>query len=290
MMNKVFKSKSSQKILNEYQLNFMKTIIIIKEIFNKLLTDLHLLPYSIKCLCKIILILIRKKFPNILACEENAFVAKFFFCKIFAPIFREPSTGALINNFIISNITIHNLKQMIPFILQLVSGRLYREGGSHSDYTPFNWFFLEEMPLVFKFFENLTKVELPKFIDDYLNDKLPEDYVYDYFKENPEEYIFHRSMCFNIYDIKCILNNLQKKKDIIFKDKEKTGLYKTLEKLCNKNNVAFLNGLVEKQDKELEIEVDKNNDDNLNYSTSLTNNVKEEIIKSMNEDNNNNNI
>ena len=289
MMNKVFKSKSSQKILNEYQLNFMKTIIIIKEIFNKLLTDLHLLPYSIKCLCKIILILIRKKFPNILACEENAFVAKFFFCKIFAPIFREPSTGALINNFIISNITIHNLKQMIPFILQLVSGRLYREGGSHSDYTPFNWFFLEEMPLVFKFFENLTKVELPKFIDDYLNDKLPEDYVYDYFKENPEEYIFHRSMCFNIYDIKCILNNLQKKKDIIFKDKEKTGLYKTFEKLCNKNNVAFLNGLVEKQDKELEIEVDKNNDDNLNYSTSLTNNVKEEIIKSMNEDNNNNN-
>ena len=78
-MNKVFNSKISQKILNEYQLNFMKVVIIIKELFNKLLNDLHLLPYSIKCLCKIILILIRKKFPNIIACEENAFVAKFFF-------------------------------------------------------------------------------------------------------------------------------------------------------------------------------------------------------------------
>ena len=289
MMNRVFKSNISQKILNEYQLNFMKVVIIIKDIFNKLLTDLHLLPYSIKCLCKIILILIRKRFPNISACEENAFVAKFFFCKIFAPIFRDPGTGALINNFIISNITLHNLKQMTLFILQLVSGRLYREGGSHSDYTPFNWFFLEEMPLVFKFFENLTKVELPKFIDDYINDKLPEDYVYNYFKENPEEYIFHRSICFNIYDIKCIIDNIQKNKDIIFKGEENIRLFKTFEKLSNKNNMSLLNKLVDNQNKELEIEIDKNNEDNLNYSTSLTNNAKEEIIKSTSDENNNKN-
>ena len=289
MMNRVFKSNISQKILNEYQLNFMKVVIIIKDIFNKLLTDLHLLPYSIKCLCKIILILIRKRFPNISACEENAFVAKFFFCKIFAPIFRDPGTGALINNFIISNITLHNLKQMTLFILQLVSGRLYREGGSHSDYTPFNWFFLEEMPLVFKFFENLTKVELPKFIDDYINDKLPEDYVYNYFKENPEEYIFHRSICFNIYDIKCIIDNIQKNKDIIFKGEENIRLFKTFEKLSNKNNMSLLNKLVDNQNKELDIEVDKNNEDNLNYSTSLTNNAKEEIIKSTSDENNNKN-
>ena len=192
LMNKVFDSNYSTKLLNEYQLNFMKVIIIIKEIFNKLLSDLHLLPYSIKCICKIILLLIRKKFPEILACEENAFIAKFFFCKIFAPIFCAPSTGALINNFIISNITIYNLENMIQFILQLVSGRFYREGGSHGDFTPFNWFFMEEMPSVFTFFENLTRVELPKFIDNYINDKLPEDYIYDYFKENHKKYIFHR--------------------------------------------------------------------------------------------------
>ena len=291
-LNKVFQSKNSQKILNEYQLNFMKVVIIIKEIFNKLLTDLHLLPYSIKCLCKIILILIRKKFPNILAFEENAFIAKFFFCKIFAPIFRAPNTGALINNFIFSNNTLHNLKAMTPFILQLVSGRLYRGGGKHGDFTPFNWFFLDEMPRVFNFFENLTKVELPKFIDDYINDKLPQDYIYDYFKENPEEYIFHRSMCFNIYEIKDIFENMKKKKDIIFKGKENTGLYKTFEKLNSKKNMALLSDLVDKQDKELEIETDKNKDDSLNYSTSLTNNIKEEIEKikkKENEINNNNN-
>ena len=276
-MNKVFNSNYSTKLLNEYQLNFMKVIIIIKDIFNKLLSDLHLLPYSIKCICKIILLLIRKKFPQIIACEENAFVAKFFFCKLFAPIFCVPSTGALINNFIISNITLYNLGNMIQFILQLVSGRLYREGGSHGDFTPFNWFFMEEMPLVFTFFENLTRVELPKFIDDYINDKLPEDYVYNYFKENPEEYIFHRSICFNIYDIKCIIDSMQKNKDKIFQGKENNGIYKTFEKLCNKKNYAFLNDLVEKQDKVLELE-EENKDDSLNYSTSISNNIKEEQI------------
>ena len=286
-MNKVFNSNYSTKLLNEYQLNFMKVIIIIKDIFNKLLSDLHLLPYSIKCICKIILLLIRKKFPQIIACEENAFVAKFFFCKLFAPIFCVPSTGALINNFIISNITLYNLGNMIQFILQLVSGRLYREGGSHGDFTPFNWFFMEEMPLVFTFFENLTRVELPKFIDDFINDKLPNDYIYNYFKENPEEYIFHRSICFNIYDIKCIIDSMQKNKDKIFQGKENNGIYKTFEKLCNKKNYAFLNDLVEKQDKVLEVE-EENKDDSLNYSTSISNNIKEEQINNKKNENDKN--
>jgi hypothetical protein len=87
LMNKVFNSNNSTKLLNAYQLNFMKIVIIIKDIFNKLLTDLHLLPYSIKCICKIILLLIRKKFPKILACEENAFIAKFFFVKYLQQFF-----------------------------------------------------------------------------------------------------------------------------------------------------------------------------------------------------------
>ena len=204
-LKKVFESKYSTILLNEYQLNFMKVIIIIKEIFTKLLKDLHLLPYSVKCICKIILLLIRKQFPDITITEENAFVAKFFFCKVFAPIFLNPSTGALINNFIISGNTVHNLSIILDIIKQLVSGRLYREGGKHGEFTPFNWFFMEEMPLVLKFFENLTKVELPTFIDNFIKDKLNEDYVYDYFKENPDEIMRLQGVCFSISDVLYIL-------------------------------------------------------------------------------------
>ena len=53
--------------------------------------------------------------------------------------------------------------------------------------------------------------------------------------------------------------------------------------------MSLLNKLVDNQNKELEIEIDKNNEDNLNYSTSLTNNAKEEIIKSTSDENNNKN-
>ena len=166
---------------------------------------------------------------------------------------------------------------MVPFIIQLVSGRLYREGGSHGDYTPFNWFFIEEMPQVLKFFDNLTKVELPKFIDDYINDKLGEDYQYNYFKENPDEYIFHKSICFNIFDIKCIVDNMQNQKDIIFKGKENSGFYKTFEKLSNKKNYSFLNDLVTKQQQLLEVE-DESINDSINSTTYITTNIKEEIV------------
>ena len=273
-MTKIFESKISQKLLNEYQLNFMRAILIIKEIFNKLLNDLHLLPYSVKCLCKIILILIRKKFPNITTTEENAFVAKFFFCKLFAPIFREPSTGALISNFIISRNTIHNLGIISPIILQMVSGRLYREGGSHGEYTPFNWFFMEEMPLILKFFDNLTKVQLPKFIEDFINDKLPDDYTYNYFKENPEQVIFHRSICFNIYDIKCLLENMNNCKEEIFQNNKSSGLYKTFNKLYNnKKNIIILNDLVNQQENILKNSGSGSNNSSINYNESSDKNI-----------------
>jgi hypothetical protein len=164
---------------------------------------------------------------------------------------------------------LHNLVVISKIILRLVSGRLYSQGGEHPDYTPFNWFFIEEMPLVLDFFENLTKVELPKFIDNFINDKLNEDYNYNYFIENPEQVIFHRSICFNIYDIKCLLDNMNNCKDIIFKECKNKGLYKTFDKLYNnKKNIILLNDLVTKQDNML-----KNN--GLNES-SLNNNDDEE--------------
>ena len=137
-LDSVFNSNCSDMIIYCYQYDFMKVINIIEEIFKSLLGNLPLLPYSIKCLCRIISVLIKKKFHGLSNIEENSFVAKFFFCKLFAPIFKNPATFALINKYIISGKTLHNLEIISPIVLQLVSGRLYRNGGKHTDYTPFN--------------------------------------------------------------------------------------------------------------------------------------------------------
>ena len=223
-------------IIYNYQCDFMNAINIIDEVFKSLLGNLPLLPYSIKCLCKIISVLIKKKFHGLSNTEENSFIAKFFFCKLFAPIFRNPATLALINKYIISGKTIHNLGVITPIILRLVSGRLYTNAGTHFHYTPFNWFFLDIMPSVIKFFDYVTnKVKLPFFIEDCLEDKLDKNFKYDYFEENPDEVICHRSICFNIYDINCLLENMKSCENYLFpKDgKNNIGLIKTFEKLYN---------------------------------------------------------
>ena len=246
-LESVLRSNGSDLIIYCYQYDFMKVINIIEEIFKSLLGNLPLLPYSIKCLCKMISILIKKKFHGLSNTEENSFVAKFFFCKLFAPIFKSPATHALINKYLISRKTIHNLEVITPIILQLVSGRLYRNGGKHSDFTPFNWFFLDLMPSVVKFFDYIKhKVKLPTFIEKCLEDKLVENFKYDYFEENPEEVICHRSICFNINDLNCLLENMKNCVNILFpKDyKGNIGLKKAFEKLSdNKVNQIIIQDL-----------------------------------------------
>ena len=51
------------------------------------------------------------------------------------------------------------------------------------------------MPSVIKFFDYIkNKVKLPDFIEHSLEDKLDDSFKYDYFKENPDEVICHRSI------------------------------------------------------------------------------------------------
>ena len=57
--------------------------------------NLDLLPYSIRCVCKIISSLLEKKCKNITLIEKNIFISQFFLNKIFLPIFINPTSGAL---------------------------------------------------------------------------------------------------------------------------------------------------------------------------------------------------
>ena len=81
--NKKFKddlmfSIDSQKLLTKYKSFFIGVINFINSIIDKIIDNLHSIPYSIKCLCKIISILIIKKFPSIKETKK-----KLFYCKIF---------------------------------------------------------------------------------------------------------------------------------------------------------------------------------------------------------------
>ena len=248
-LSNIWNSTSYQEVLALYQIDFFKVIKIIDELFNTLINNIHLIPYSIKCICKIISILIKKKFKNLNTIQHNIFLSKFFFNKLFLSAFKDPKFGCLINNFIISGITIDNL-EIISFIMEkLISFDFINSIEENSDFTPFNRYFLEKMPIVLKFFDGLSNVKLPAFIEKILNGNNEKKYIYDYFEENNEEIIYHRSVCCSMDDILSLLNNIEKCKDLIFKDDSTRALRITFEKVFYSNKET-INELKNKEEYE----------------------------------------
>jgi hypothetical protein len=187
--------------------------------------------------------------------QKNAFIAKFFFNKLFAPIFENPGLGASIDDIIISETTKHNATIINLVLKKLVSGQLFRtDVDSDSDYTPLNWFFLDKMPDVLNFFESITKVTLPNFIEKLINDELPKNFELDYFEENKDEVIYHRSICFSLYDLDALLISMDKCKSVLFEnEKEEEGLKPlrlTFEKLMGDNCTKIMKKLKEKKEYE----------------------------------------
>ena len=255
LLQNIFDSPISKEVLASYQIEFSKIINTINKLIENLLKDLYLLPYSVKCICKIIFLLLNKKFNNMNQVQKNAFIAKFFFNKLFAPIFENPGLGASIDDIIISETTKHNATIINLVLKKLVSGQLFRtDVDSDSDYTPLNWFFLDKMPDVLNFFESITKVTLPNFIEKLINDELPKNFELDYFEENKDEVIYHRSICFSLYDLDALLISMDKCKSVLFEnEKEEEGLKPlrlTFEKLMGDNCTKIMKKLKEKKEYE----------------------------------------
>lgn len=236
-----------EKIKSIYFDNFYKVTEIINIVFTSIKENLNFLPYSIKFICKIISVFVKKKFPNLNILEHNAFIGRFFFGKILLFFFINPTYEALITNVLISKKTLSNLKEISKIIMKLIYGELFTNDSGSIEYTPFNFFFVEKMPEVLNIFEEIQKVILPNFIEKLIEDKLPEDYKYDYFKENPDEIINHRSICFKIEDVNSIIKTIGLNEKLYFNDKTNNRLKKTYEKLCTNNSKYLIKEIMRKQ-------------------------------------------
>ena len=225
-------SERSDKIMEYYKNSFFQVIDIIDTLFDNLLNNIDLCPYTIKCFCKIISILIKKKFPKIKKIQQNKFLIAFFFQNLLFPILENP-LNSLLNEFLISDSTMKKLNIIKNILNKLLRGILYEQNS----FTPFNWYIIEKMPIVFEFFDKICQVSLPSFIDKLVSDELPEDYEYDYFKENPKENILYRNICFNIDELYLLIKNAEKNKNFISVGKKLLSKFELnkgkLEKLKN---------------------------------------------------------
>ena len=216
---------SNEKIVN----------IICKKNHSELLVkNEKIIPKSIKYINKIIYILIKKKFPNLSTLKLNICINKFFFNKLLIPIFQNPFS-MFIDDFVINDNIQINLKIILNILIQLISGNFYLI-DSQIYYKPFNRYFIEKMPKIFEFYKNIINIDFTDFIDKVVNDKMNGDYNYDYFNENKNQIIMHRSICFSINNIIILINNINNAKNILFSEKEKneSKTFKLLTKLNGK--------------------------------------------------------
>ena len=197
-------SHNADEILREYVSSFLKLINFLDSIFESIFENLDLLPFSIKCICKIISILLHRKFPNINEIQKYRFISKFIFNNLLIPVLINPTQGALINNYIISNNTMYNMNVAIKIIEKYTSFLLY-ELKKDSIYSPFNNYFISNINKLIKINEFIINTKIPNFIEKIIDGKLPKDSKYDYFHEKKNEILYCRSIFLTMNHIKVIM-------------------------------------------------------------------------------------
>ena len=273
---------------NEIAMKYIKNFIYIKEnvdnIIQALIDKLTSIPYTIRCICKIISILINKKFPLLPKYLQNSFIGKFIFNKWIFPVL------SLENKCVVENIIYNsNTQKCLNVIISVLSSAnkcMLFNSSIDTEKTIFNYYLIEIIPILNKFYEKLIDIELPKTLSEIISQNKDIDFdnffendffsfndkenvnnkeqndnnknsninvynipSYDYFNENSDEIMKIECICFSISDILYIMS-------LINKDLNK---FKSLPKYDSFSKaVRIIRSDEYKLDKQLEIENEMN--------------------------------
>ena len=210
LINIIYEEEDSEELLNEYIMIFYNIKQSIILILNNLIENINIIPYSLKCICKMISILIKSKFPDINIVEESIFINKFLFLTIFNTIFFEPDIKGLISSFIISQHTRDKIVIVSGVLDVLVSFNLYN-CNEHKDKTPFNWFFVKEgVPKIFELTKKITNISFSNYINKLISGEIEDnDFFYDYFTQNPNSKRVQYTICYQPKEFYLLLNILK---------------------------------------------------------------------------------
>jgi hypothetical protein len=266
---KILNKEKNSALVENYRHNFIFTRIIIEVLLQTIIDKIITLPYPLRCICKIIYLLISKKFPFLSTYSINSFIGKFILNKCIFPVLKLESKN-IKDSRIFSSKTKNCLELITEVLSKANSGELY-DTYSDPEKTIFNNYLLEIIPILNKFYEKLIDVQLPKVLEDLINEtsekmeennyrkifnfrhkkkgqlqpinetpKIPENKempppLYNYFVENSDEILHLQSICFSAEDIlfltELIGRDLQK-----FSDLPKFKFFtKTYQRIINEN-------------------------------------------------------
>ena len=236
LLDAIQHSSNVEKIIYHYKKNFNIAIDIIKKIIKKYKDNFDLIPYSIKYTSKIICLSLKKKFKEITNNEIYKIIAEFVFVFIFKEFFLNPDYGSLITTIIISKETKKNLMIIFEIWKKLISFQLYQNNNKYSEYTPFNWFFLDNINDIYELCQKTLDVNLPDTLIDHKN----EDNKNNNNNKMKNTSFYSYSICYNIYNLTTLLNIV------------KNNLSYILENKSTKNEISefeiVYNNLKEKKD------------------------------------------
>ena len=242
-ISNIFNGDQSEEILSIYILSFIKVVESINILFKDLLKNTGIIPYSIKCVCKMIYSLLKKKFPDIKRLHLNAFMSRFFFDKLLLPFLTNTIFGALINEYIISHETVKNIKIIAEIVSKICSGKLYKFEEDKGNYSPFNKLILEKIPDVYKFYQNFEEIILPEYIMKELEDKNDKENS----NEINDEPVMQKSICFCIEEIYAIIKNVEKNKKDLFNDESTKLLSIIFEKIIKSSNMTIIEDILKEK-------------------------------------------
>jgi hypothetical protein len=217
----------------------MKVVETINLLFKNLKDNIGIIPYSIRCICKIIYSLLKKRFPEIKKYQLNTFLSRFFFNKILIPYLENPILIALINEYMISPETIINIKTIIKILSRLLLGKFFTQNEKNGNYTPFNKYMLEISSETYKLYENIEDVILPDFIQNLIEEKNDIN-----FEINNEPIILSTNL-FCVEELYTLINIIKKNKNLLFTDERAKILEKIIAKFELNENMKILEEIIE---------------------------------------------
>ena len=243
-------SSEKNEIVMKYIKNFRYIQDMVDNIIQALIDKLTSIPYTVRCICKIISIFIRKKFPLLPKYLQNAFIGKFIFHKWIFPVL------SLENKCVVENIIYNsNTQKCLNVIISVLASAnkcMLFNSNIDTEKTIFNYYLIEIIPILNKFYDKLIDIELPKNLNEIIsksknldfdnffennffnfnftnneeeknikennninnNNINPNDNLdipsYDYFTENSDEIMKLECICFSISDILYIMSLINK--------------------------------------------------------------------------------
>ena len=238
--------KKKKKIANESIEQYINGVKMVINFIDDLLTNLEndtIVPYSIKVICKFIYILMQKKFKTITKLELNNFIGRFLFDKLILPILRNPDRGDAGKDRMITLVTRKNLINIYTVFKNLVKGELF-SSDQNINLVVFNKYIIDNYYRINIIIERMIDVRIPEKLkklseqfykdDDFVLDnskRTEEEINYEYFKENPNDFMQHKSICFTITELSMFYETVEKHKDLFIESGK--PLEKTYETLSN---------------------------------------------------------